>query len=151
MVATHKRGVHKGQRITDADHLPKDYQEYASWSGPKFRSWAKMIGPNTHHAIDTLLSRVEYEVQAFRGCIGILNLAKKYSDSSLEEVCTDAVAHDRISYRYIKDSLVLAGEKIAKAPAAGNEVTVPKEDPERYVLKKREGSFSLENLRRNSR
>lgn len=74
VVATHKRGVHKGQRITVADHLPKDYQEYASWSGPKFRSWAKMIGPNTYCAIDTLLSRVEYEVQAFRSCIGILNL-----------------------------------------------------------------------------
>ncbi|NCB72341.1 MAG: hypothetical protein EOM45_11275 [Clostridia bacterium] len=150
VVATHKRGVHKGQRITVADHLPKDYQEYASWSGPKFRSWAKMIGPNTYCAIDTLLSRVEYEVQAFRSCIGILNLAKKYSDALLEEVCSEAVAHKRVSYRYIKDSLALSGEKVAKPQVADRQETAPKEDPDRYVLKKREGSFSLENLRRNN-
>ena len=82
--------------------------------------------------------------------IGILNLAKKYSDALLEEVCSEAVAHKRVSYRYVKDSLALSGEKVAKLPVADSEETAPKEDPDRYVLKKREGSFSLENLRRNN-
>lgn len=92
-----------------------------------------MIGPNTYQAIDTILSRVEYEVQAFRSCVGVLNLARRYSDASLEEACTEAVAHNRVSYRYIKDSLALAGSRLARDPSTG-EGNQHEQDHERYVL-----------------
>ncbi|MFA6840201.1 MAG: IS21 family transposase [Sphaerochaetaceae bacterium] len=148
VVAEHPRVTRKGQRRTNPAHLPKDYQQYAAWSGPKFRSWAKSVGPNTFMVIDTLLGRAEYEVQAFRTCVGILNLAKKSSGDLLEQVCADAVAHGRISYRYIKDSVALAGQKLA---AAQHSAKSPLQEADRYVLKKKEGAFSLENLRRNDR
>jgi hypothetical protein len=45
----------------------------------------------------------------------------------------------------------VAGEKLGKVPDTGaNTDTNPQGDADRYVLKKRDGSFSLETLRRNN-
>jgi transposase len=102
-VAAHKRGIHKGQRMTDPAHLPKSHREYASWSGSSFRYRAKTIGPKTFAVIDYILNSVEFEVQGFRRCIGILNLAKKHSPEVLELACEAAVTDKRTSYKYIKN------------------------------------------------
>jgi transposase len=102
-VAEHKRGMYKGQRMTDPAHLPKSHREYASWSGPSFRYRAQSIGPSTFTVIDTILKSHEFEVQGFRTCIGILNLAKKYSPAVLEQACDVAAAARRTSYKYIKN------------------------------------------------
>ncbi len=109
-VASHKRGAHKGQRMTDPEHLPESYREYASWSGASFRYRARSIGTKTFEVIDFNLRSCEFEVQAFRRCVGILNLAKKYSPEMLELACAAAWQDKRTSYKYIKnvlDSLTL--------------------------------------------
>lgn len=105
MVACHKRGIHKGQRITNPEHLPESYREYASWSGSSFRYRAQSIGDNTFHVIDAILKSYEFEVQAFRRCVGILNLAKKHSPAMLEQACSIAAEDGRSSYKYIKNLL----------------------------------------------
>lgn len=105
MVACHKRGIHKGQRITNPEHLPESYREYASWSGSSFRYRAKSIGDTTFHVIDAILKSYEFEVQAFRRCVGIFNLAKKHSPAMLEQACSIAAEDGRSSYKYIKNLL----------------------------------------------
>jgi hypothetical protein len=105
LVATHERAIHKGQKITNPEHLPESYREYASWSGASFRYRAKSIGENTFRFIDGLLKSCEFEVQAFRRCVGILNLAKKHSPDMLERACSLAVEDGRSSYKYIKNLL----------------------------------------------
>jgi transposase len=109
-VAAHKRGIHKGQRMTDPEHLPESYREYASWSGDSFRYRARSIGAKTFEVIDFALRSREFEVQAFRQCVGILNLAKKHSPEMLELACEAALQDRRTSYKYIKnlmDSMAL--------------------------------------------
>ncbi len=105
MVAIHDRGVHKGQRMTNPEHLPESYREYASWSGASFRYRAKSIGDSTFRIIDATLKACEFEVQAFRRCVGILNFAKKYSPAMLEQACSIAAEDGRLSYKYIKNLL----------------------------------------------
>ncbi len=110
LVATHERATHKGQKITNPEHLPESYREYASWSGASFRYRAKSMGENTYHVIDGILKSYEFEVQAFRRCVGILNLARKHSPEMLERACSLAAEDGRSSYKYIKnllDSMVL--------------------------------------------
>ena len=105
LVATHERAIHKGQKITNPEHLPESYREYASWCGASFRYRAKSIGENTFRFIDGLLKSCEFEVQAFRRCVGILNLAKKHSPDMLEHACSLAAEDGRSSYKYIKNLL----------------------------------------------
>lgn len=105
LVAEHQRGLHKGQRRTNPEHLPEKYQQYASWSGSSFRYRAKTIGVNTFGVIDSALKASEFEVQSFRTCVGILNLARKYSPHLLEQACSLALEDRRPSYRHIKNIL----------------------------------------------
>ena len=122
MVAIHERGIHKGQRITNPEHLPESYREYASWSGASFRYRAKAIGDKTFHLIDAILKSYEFEVQAFRRCVGILNLAKKHSPAMLEQACSIAAEDGRSSYKYIKnllDSMVLMPAETVSAEDEG--------------------------------
>lgn len=129
LVATHERATHKGQKITNPEHLPESYREYASWSGASFRYRARSIGENTFRVIDGVLKSYEFEVQAFRRCVGILNLAKKHSPEMLERACSLAAEDGRSSYKHIKnllDSMVLepneametAGKEVKPSPFA---------------------------------
>jgi transposase len=130
-VAHHDRGLHKGQRRTDPNHLPDEYREYASWSGPSFRYRAKTIGEHTYQVIHHILGSYEFEVQAFRRCVGILNLSRKYSPEHLERACSIAVEDKRFSYKYIKNLLDAASipepsPHLSSTPASDKPFARPK-------------------------
>ena len=103
-IATHKRLYgRKGQYSTITEHMPPDHQQYLEWNGDRFRNWAKQIGANTYNVIDNLLTSSRVEQQTYRGCMGILKLADKYSNRRLEAACTKALSFTGTpSYRSIK-------------------------------------------------
>ena len=103
-IATHRRlRGRSGQYSTITEHMPLEHQEYLEWNGDRFRNWAKKIGPNTFKVIDVLLSASKVEQQAYRGCMGILKLADKYSAIKLESACTKALSYTgKPSYGSIK-------------------------------------------------
>ena len=80
-----------GSWNTDPSHLPKKYSDYLQWSVPYFQAWASRIGENTRHVIDRMFESVDYPVQAFRKCVGVLGVAGKYSNAALEACCCEAV------------------------------------------------------------
>ena len=63
------------------------------------------VGPNTTDVIRVVLKSRAYEVQTYRQCVGILNFAKKYSKQTLEECCRQALALNRVTYTFIKNSI----------------------------------------------
>ena len=101
-IASHERGVFKGQRITDPAHVPQVHHEVLGWSGDKFRSEASLVGKNTHDLIDLILSKREYEVQAYRVCRGILNLKRKVGNQLLEKAAEEALSSGVYSYKGVK-------------------------------------------------
>ena len=100
-----ERARYKGQWITDPEHLPKDYRGYAEWNSTYFIQKALAVGPNTTDVIRVVLKSRAYEVQTYRQCVGILNFAKKYSKHTLEECCRQALALNRVTYTFIKNSI----------------------------------------------
>ena len=100
-----ERARYKGQWITDPEHLPKDYRGYAEWNSTYFIQKALAVGPNTTDVIRLVLKSRAYEVQTYRQCVGILNFAKKYSKQTLEECCRQALALNRVTYTFIKNSI----------------------------------------------
>ena len=83
--------------------MPPEHQQYLEWNGDRFRNWAKQIGANTYNVIDNLLTSSRVEQQTYRGCMGILKLADKYSNRRLEAACTKALSFTGTpSYRSIK-------------------------------------------------
>lgn len=106
-IASHRR-LHgrKGQYSTVTEHMPPDHQKYLEWNGDRFRKWAKSIGSSTAQVVDAMLSSARVEQQAYRGCLGLLKMADKYSKAKLEAACTKALEYTLTpSYKVVKDIL----------------------------------------------
>lgn len=117
-IATHrKKHGRKGQYSTVPEHMPPDHRKYLEWNGDRFRKWAKSIGDSTFQVVDAMLTSSRVEQQAYRGCMGLLKLAEKYTDRKLELACTKALEFTLSpSYKVIKDILV-SGKSEDSAPA----------------------------------
>ena len=105
------RSKSKGQWMTNPDHLPKNYKDFAEWNAPYFKQRAMTIGPNTAEVIERVLNSRKYEVQTYRMCIGILNFSKKYGKPALEECCRQALELQKVSYTFIKNAIPSVAEE----------------------------------------
>lgn len=123
-IASHKRlRGRKGQYSTIAEHMPKEHQHYVEWNGDRFRKWAEKIGPNTNKAVNAMLASHKVEQQAYRGCMGLLKLAERYSVEKLEAACEKALTYTA-SPSYKSISNILAAVK-SKPEADTAPVSVP--------------------------
>ncbi|WP_460058338.1 IS21 family transposase, partial [Spirochaeta dissipatitropha] len=101
-VAQHQRNRKKGQYTTTAAHMPKHHQFFDSWSAEKFTSWAAAIGEETLMLVTKLLQSKQHEQQAYKSCLGVLNMAKEIGTEKLNWACRKALNYSRISYRDVR-------------------------------------------------
>ncbi len=90
-VASHQR-LKKHSFSTQAEHMPKIHRAYHDWSPEHFLRWAKKIGPNTRKVVKYQLEKRVHPEQAYRACMGILTLEKRYDRTRLENACKRAVS-----------------------------------------------------------
>lgn len=113
-IASH-RHLHgrPGMYSTVTEHMPEDHQKYLEWNGERFRKWATRIGTNTYEVVHTILTSGRVEQQSYRGCMGLLKLADKYSEAKLEAACKKALTYTNTpSYKSIKNLLVTMGDSL---------------------------------------
>ena len=116
-IASHKR-LHgrKGQYDTILEHMPEDHQKYLEWNGDRFRKWGERIGNNTYKVVDAILTSKRVEQQTYKGCMGLLKLADKYSVERLEAACEKALSYTATpSYKSIKNILTAGHDKSVDA------------------------------------
>jgi len=104
-VATHNRSFARREYVTNPSHLPGVYYSIFydnRYDAAKLRSWAKYFGSSTHQIIDILLASTVYEEQAYKKCIAVLQLSKKYGSSILERACRAALSTQSYSFSAIQ-------------------------------------------------
>jgi len=101
-VAGHSRDRKRGGYTTKSEHMPHHHNFYASWSVEKFQNWATSIGDETLMVINHIIGSRKHPEQAFKSCIGILNLGQKNNSYDLNMACRRAWNYGRISYKDIK-------------------------------------------------
>ena len=109
-IATHDRSFISRKYITNPSHLPGVYYSVFydnRYDAAKLRSWAKHFGNSTFQVIDAMLASKTYEEHAYKACLAVLHLSKKYGSSILERACRLALPSEIYSYSAI--------HKIAKA------------------------------------
>lgn len=106
-IASHRRlQGRKGQYSTILEHMPPNHQEYLEWNGDRFRKWAERIGKNTYQVVDSILTSKVVEQQTYKGCMGLLRLADRYSAQRLEAACKKALSYTASpSYKSVKNIL----------------------------------------------
>ena len=87
--------------------MPVKHQKAGEWTPERLQSWADSIGLETSQFIAVVLTSRVHPEQAFRSCLGILSLSKKYSVAQLETACKMAREAKTLNYQGVKSVLEL--------------------------------------------
>jgi len=97
--AVHPRAAAPGRFSTQAEHMPPAHRAVSDWSPQRFQAWAEQVGPHTAQLIAAVLTSRLHPQQAYRTCLGILGLAKRYTAARLEAACRYALPAGIRSYK----------------------------------------------------
>jgi len=104
-VASHTRHRGKGKPSTNPEHMPAAHRKYLEWSPSRIIKWAQKMGPHTAQMVEELMAKKDHPEQAYRSCLGLLSLGKKYGEGRLEAACQRSIGLSSFSYRSVKNIL----------------------------------------------
>jgi len=105
-VAIHPRNNRKARYSTQRAHMPENHQFMAEINSDKLLEWASKIGPHTFTLIQATLKSRDYPEQAYRTCLGILKLARKYRPGNMETACQIIYESKVFSYKALEQELI---------------------------------------------
>ena len=76
-VISHVRKYYPGT-TTVPEHMPTRHQKHHQWSAGRLMNWAKDMGDEVLLWVQAQLKQKQHEQQAYRVCLGLLNLSNKY-------------------------------------------------------------------------
>jgi len=103
-VAAHPR-KHQPGTSTEANHMPKRHQKQQQWTPGRLKNWAKGMGPEVLAWVDTQLTTKDHPEQAYRVCLGLLNLSRDYPSQRLDTACKIANREGLLRLKHIKSIL----------------------------------------------
>lgn len=101
-VAAHARSYVKNGYTTLKEHMPPKHRAYAEWNPARFIQWAGKIGESTANLVEQILASRTYQEQAFRSCMGIIQLGRSYEPERVEAAAQRALKYNTCSYRSMK-------------------------------------------------
>jgi len=104
-IAIHLRNRKPYGYTTQACHMPQNHQFVSGWNTDRFLRWSKGIGDITNEFIQKLIEDKPHPEQAFKACMGVLRLEKKYGKETFELACKKAIEYGCIRYKFIENSL----------------------------------------------
>jgi transposase len=104
-IAIHMRSKKANGYTTRKEHMPPNHQWMADWNSDRLIKWASNLGNPVKDVIETVLISRKHPEQGYKTCLGILNLAKKYSAPRLVKACERAFRYECCSYKAIENIL----------------------------------------------
>ncbi len=117
-VASHVRSYKRGFHTTQPEHMPSAHRAHLEWSPSRLIHWAETVGPSTRDLVANILASRPHPEQGYRTCLGILRLARTFSESRLEAACTRAVTTGARSYRHVQSILKNGLDRMPLLPTA---------------------------------
>jgi transposase len=103
-VCSHVRSYRSGT-TTEPEHMPVRHEKHHQWSAGRLMNWAQDIGDEVLRWVKTQLKRKAHEQQAYRVCLGLLNLSRQYPAQRLERACAIANQHQLYRLKQVKSIL----------------------------------------------
>jgi transposase len=104
-VAIHPLSSQQGRFSTSADHLPSHHRFVLHQDSDFFLCESAKVGPQTAAFTTAVLRSRPFPQQAFRTCLGILDLARKYLPTHLETACQRLLSARLLTYKDLKVEL----------------------------------------------
>ncbi len=134
-VASHARSYRRGGYTTLEEHMPPSHRAHHEWSPQRLIEWGRRIGVATGEVVSRQLQRHKHPEHAYRACLGLLGLAKRYGNDRLEAACVRALAVGSFKSQHVREILANSRDRIAMS-SADPEWTSPAHhnlrDPERF-------------------
>jgi len=103
-VTSHIR-KHGHGMTTVPSHMPTQHEKYHQWSSGRLMNWAKDLGDDVLIWVKNILAQKQHEQQAYRICLGLLNLSRKYDSQRLNKACFIANKNKLYRLKQIKSIL----------------------------------------------
>ena len=110
-ITSHVRKYHPGM-TTIPEHMPTQHEQHHKWSAGRLMNWAQDIGNEVLIWVKALLAQKQHEEQAYRVCLGLLNLSRNYPRERLNKACAIANKHSLYRLKNIKDILKSNQDKL---------------------------------------
>ena len=104
-IAAHARSYLRYKFTTLTEHMPPSHRAQAEWTPERIKRWANKIGPKTAQFIEHMIAARAFPQQAFRSCLGLLRLGKRYGEDRLENACTKAIIAGLTRYQQVESIL----------------------------------------------
>lgn len=104
-IALHRRNRKPYGYTTKSGHRPSQHRFQAEWTSERFIGWGRSKGPEVEQLIARILDSRPHPEQAYRSCMGLLNLAKKHPEEHYRKACEKALEMNCLQYKFIKNML----------------------------------------------
>jgi len=110
-ITSHVRKYRPGMTTVPA-HMPVKHEKHHQWTAGRLMNWAKDLGDDVLVWVKAILRQKQHEQQAYRVCLGLLNLSRHYPGSRLNNACAIANKHKLYRLKQIKAILLSNQDKL---------------------------------------
>ena len=100
-IATHPRHQRKYHYTTLTEHLASTHQYISDWTPEKFIEQGRAIHDEVARYIASVMEHKQHPEQAYRSCLGILNMARKVGSQRIASACKRAHSYGVYNYPII--------------------------------------------------
>jgi len=122
-VASHPRQSTPGI-TTVAAHMPKRHQKHQQWTPGRLKHWAREVGPDVLSWVTRQLAGREHPEQAYRLCLGLLNLTRDYPCQRVNAACKIANQESLFRLKHIKSILKSNRDRLSEQHSLQAEVAL---------------------------
>ncbi len=113
-IALHARTKSPYNYTTDKEHLASTHRFVSDWTPETFLDWSEKIHEDVRLYILRILARKQHPEQAYKSCVGVLSLVKKYGNERLIMACQRGLDYGVYNYKMIQNILEKGLDKQAQ-------------------------------------
>ncbi len=125
-IASHLRAHGHGHAVTITEHRPRSHQAHLEWTPSRMVRWAQTIGPNTARLFERILADKPHPEMGYRGCLGIIRLAERYSAQRVEAASERALITGACRYKSVESILKNSLDQVS--PSSSPPTATPPHD-----------------------
>ena len=115
-VASHGREYGRRRFVTDPAHMPASHRAHLEWTPTRLIEWARTGSPSTAALVEKVLVSRAHPEHAYRTCLGIMSLARRYGNERTGAACERALAAGATSYSSVKSILAEGLDRVPLRP-----------------------------------
>jgi transposase len=116
-IASHLRHRGRGHSVTNDEHRPKSHRAHLEWTPSRMVHWAQTIGSHTARLFERIMHDKPHPEMGYRGCLGIIRLATKYSAQRVEAAAERALLTGACRYKSVESILRNSLDQVPLPPS----------------------------------